>query len=53
MGIVNKTCKDCSRSFTINEREQAFYKAHDLVEPNRCKSCRAKRKAQREKMANG
>ncbi len=42
------TCKDCGAQFVFNESEQAFYKEKGFEnEPQRCPSCRAARKQQR------
>ena len=41
------TCRDCGQTFTFTEGEQAFYAERGYSEPQRCPSCRAARKAQR------
>lgn len=38
-------CRDCSSNFTFSIAEQAFYKDKSLVDPVRCTSCRASKKA--------
>ncbi len=41
------TCRDCGQAFTFTAGEQAFYQERGFSEPQRCASCRAERKAQR------
>jgi CxxC-x17-CxxC domain-containing protein len=41
------TCRDCGQTFTFTAGEQAFYAERGYTEPQRCPSCRASRKAQR------
>lgn len=41
------TCRDCGETFTFTAGEQAFYQERGFSEPQRCQSCRATRKAQR------
>ena len=41
------TCRDCGQEFTFTAGEQAFYQERGYTEPQRCASCRAERKAQR------
>lgn len=41
------TCRDCAQAFTFTAGEQAFYEERGFSEPQRCASCRAERKAQR------
>ena len=41
------TCRDCGEAFTFTAGEQAFYTERGFSEPQRCPSCRATRKAQR------
>ena len=40
------TCRDCSSDFEFSAGEQEFYAEKELSEPQRCKDCRAKKKAQ-------
>jgi CxxC-x17-CxxC domain-containing protein len=40
-------CRDCGQSFVFTAGEQAFYQERGFSEPQRCKSCRDKRKADR------
>jgi DNA-directed RNA polymerase subunit RPC12/RpoP len=39
------TCSDCGTKFTWTAEEQEFYQKNQFSAPKRCKSCRAKRKA--------
>lgn len=40
------TCKDCGKEFLFTVGEQEFYKKNDFQnKPQRCKECRAKKKA--------
>ncbi|MGH2532988.1 MAG: CxxC-x17-CxxC domain-containing protein [Thermomicrobiales bacterium] len=41
------TCRDCGQEFTFTAGEQAFYQERGFSEPQRCPTCRAARKAQR------
>lgn len=41
------TCRDCGQAFTFTAGEQAFYQERGFSEPQRCASCRAERKTQR------
>jgi CxxC-x17-CxxC domain-containing protein len=41
------TCRDCGQEFTFTAGEQAFYQERGFSEPQRCPSCRAARKQQR------
>jgi CxxC-x17-CxxC domain-containing protein len=41
------TCRDCGTTFDFTASEQAFYAERGFSEPQRCPSCRAARKAQR------
>lgn len=48
------TCKDCGSEFVFTENEQAFYKEKGFEnEPQRCASCRAAKKAQRNSFGGG
>ena len=41
-------CKDCGQEFTFTAGEQEFYAEKGFTnEPQRCKACRANRKAER------
>ena len=50
MAFVDKTikCRDCGIDFVFTAGEQEFYAEKGLLnEPQRCPSCRARRRAQR------
>ena len=40
------TCKDCNEPFVLNDGEITFYEKKAFPLPRRCKSCRAKKRAQ-------
>jgi CxxC-x17-CxxC domain-containing protein len=42
------TCRDCGQAFTFTAGEQAFYQERGFSEPQRCPTCRAARKQQRQ-----
>jgi CxxC-x17-CxxC domain-containing protein len=41
------TCRDCGQEFVFTAGEQDFYTQRGFSEPQRCQSCRAARKTQR------
>jgi CxxC-x17-CxxC domain-containing protein len=41
------TCRDCGQEFVFTAGEQAFYQERGFSEPQRCPSCRSRRKAER------
>lgn len=41
-------CRDCGDEFVFTAGEQAFYEERGFVAPNRCPSCRNRRKAERQ-----
>lgn len=41
------TCRDCGQPFVFTAGEQAFYQERGFSEPQRCPTCRARRKAER------
>lgn len=45
--MITKKCKDCGKEFTITDGEIDFYRSKGFELPNRCKSCRDKRKSQK------
>jgi CxxC-x17-CxxC domain-containing protein len=47
MSDTSLTCRDCGQEFTFTAGEQAFYQERGYTQPQRCPSCRAARKAQR------
>lgn len=42
--MITKKCSDCGNEFTLTDGEIEFYRSKGLHLPNRCKSCRDKRK---------
>jgi len=40
-----KECVDCNNFFTITQGEANYFVQHELMEPKRCKPCRATRKS--------
>ena len=43
-------CKDCGAEFIFTVNDQKFYQEKGFTnEPKRCKTCREKKKAEREK----
>jgi CxxC-x17-CxxC domain-containing protein len=40
------TCRDCNSEFEFTAGEQEFYAEKELSAPQRCKDCRAQKKAQ-------
>lgn len=42
--MITKKCSDCGNEFTLTDGEIKFYRSKGLHLPNRCKSCRDKRK---------
>jgi Probable zinc-ribbon domain len=49
-GFTEKVCieKDCGRQFVIEPGEKDWYERRGMTLPNRCKDCRARRKAAKE-----
>jgi CxxC-x17-CxxC domain-containing protein len=47
------TCRDCGQTFTFTAGEQSFYAERGYTDPQRCPSCRAARKAQRNEGGGG
>lgn len=46
-------CIDCGTEFVFTARDQEFYKEHGFNnEPKRCKQCRDKKKAEKNKFNN-
>lgn len=39
-------CRDCNQDFEFTAGEQEFYAEKELSAPQRCKDCRAKKRAQ-------
>ena len=44
-------CRDCGKGFTLAVGEQNFDEEKGFAEPVRCKECRDRRKAEREKQS--
>lgn len=42
------TCRDCKQPFVFTGGEQRFFAERQFTEPNRCKPCRAAKKAARQ-----
>jgi len=42
-------CIDCGQEFTFTEGEQDFYQEKGLYPPKRCKKCRSKKRAEKER----
>lgn len=47
------TCRDCNQEFVFTAGEQDFYTQRGFSEPQRCPSCRAARKTQRNQGSGG
>lgn len=45
---ITITCKDCGKDFVFTASGQAFFAEKGYTQPVRCKSCREKRKAEKE-----
>jgi hypothetical protein len=43
-----KVCRDCNSKFIFTEGEQRFFEEKQYTPPNRCKSCRDKRKLEKQ-----
>lgn len=44
---IEKTCRDCGKTFEITRAECIFFESHNMALPKRCPACRKARKAQR------
>ena len=44
---VQKTCRDCGKSFEITRAERIFFESRSLALPKRCPACRKARKEAR------
>lgn len=40
--MINRTCKQCGKKFTLTDSEIKFYKSKNLELPKRCSDCRKK-----------
>jgi hypothetical protein len=47
----DRICADCGELFWLVARERLFFVDRGLVLPRRCKSCRARRKAEKARAA--
>lgn len=51
--MPDKTLKcveqDCGKEFTFTEGEQEFYTSRGFSDPKRCKECRERKKAEKER----
>lgn len=45
---IQKTCRDCGKSFEITRAERIFFESRGLALPKRCPTCRKARKEARE-----
>lgn len=41
------TCRDCNAEFIFTAGEAQFFESKGFTPPQRCKSCRARRKAEK------
>lgn len=46
--VKTRTCVDCKNTFDITQGEKTFFEEKGYTLPSRCKSCRQKRRLQRE-----
>lgn len=44
---VQKTCRDCGKTFEITRAERIFFESHNMALPKRCPACRKTRKEAR------
>lgn len=44
---VQKTCRDCGKTFEITRAERIFFESHNMALPKRCPACRKARKEAR------
>lgn len=44
---VQKTCRDCGKTFEITRAERIFFESHNMALPKRCPACRKARKETR------
>lgn len=45
---MKQNCIDCGAEFEITDGEKSFFESKGFTLPKRCKSCRAKKKAERQ-----
>lgn len=48
MADITRQCKDCGKSFVINEGQQKWFKNKGFSYPVRCEACRQVRKQAKE-----
>lgn len=53
MSDKSLVCRDCGETFVFTAGEQAFYEQRGYTEPQRCSTCRATRKAERDSNGGG
>ena len=44
---IEKTCRDCGKTFEITRAERIFFESHNMALPKRCPACRKARKEAR------
>ena len=44
---IEKTCRDCGKTFEISRSERIFFESHNMALPKRCPTCRKARKEAR------
>lgn len=44
---IEKTCRDCGKTFEISRAERIFFESRSLALPKRCQTCRKARKEAR------
>ena len=44
---IEKTCRDCGKTFEISRAEHIFLESHNMALPKRCPACRKARKEAR------
>lgn len=44
---VQKTCRDCGKTFEITRAERIFFESHNMALPKHCPACRKARKEAR------
>ena len=44
---IEKTCRDCGKTFKISRAERIFFESHNMALPKRCPACRKVRKEAR------
>ena len=44
---IEKTCRDCGKTFEISRAKRIFFESHNMALPKRCPACRKARKEAR------